>query len=205
MLRSAETIERLLRALGEKMDLSKTQPLGLVVCGGAALNVAGIVSRPTIDIDVVALASGRAKSVSLEPAPARLPDELRKCVSQVGADFGLDEQEAWINTGPRHLFEKGLPEGIENRLKIQNFGQRLRVYWVTDRRDMVCFKLYAAANRGARQQQHVADLEALAPSEEELEPAIEWCLTQNDAPDFKQDLKRLLADMGHEDLAYYIA
>ena len=55
-----------------------------------------------------------------------------------------------------------------------------------DRRDLIAFKLFAAVDAAhGRQPVHKSDLRALAPNEEEL--------------------REFLQELGHEDLAYYIA
>ena len=53
-------------------------------------------------------------------------------------------------------------------------------------------------------ERHQSDLERLKPSEAEMERAVEWCLTQKRTAEFVQDLKRVLSDLGREDLAYYL-
>ena len=128
--------------------------------------------------------------------------ELRRLVEEVAKDFGLSP--CWINTGPRRLLDKGLPAGIEKRLHREDFGSKLHVYWVSERRDFVCFKLCAAAGRGSREAQHIQDLEELNPTPEELRRAAEWAQQQDDGDEFRAVLKRLLQDLGHEDIAYNI-
>ena len=199
MLQGDREMLRALAALGEKLDFSGCQPIALVICGGAALNIVGAVARPTKDIDVVALASGGPGAVRLEYA--ELPEEVRRCAREVAEDLGLGN--SWLNTGPRELLKKGLPEGCEGRLARQDFGPRLRVYCL-GRKDLVCMKVYAAAGRSRRPDVHRADLRALRPSGEELEAAIVWAMVQDDSDDFRLSLQRLLSDLGHSDLAYYI-
>jgi hypothetical protein len=197
MATGQEDIRRLLRALSEKMDFYACQPLGIVVCGGAALNVMGVLDRPTRDVDVIALASTGKGPLRL--SEATFPEEVRRCVHEVAADFG--ESQAWLHCGPAEIFRKGLPQGMEQRLSREDIGSRLRVYWVS-RLDLICMKLYAAASRSARPEPHAADLRALRPDGQQLERAREWALTQDDSEEFKQELRRTLIDMGHSDLAY---
>ena len=202
MLKDTEQIRAAFRALGEKMQFRQCQPLGLVICGGAALNVMGLIERPTIDADVLALVLVRGDKASLQAAPDMLPADVRECIAEVSDDLGLGKQQ-WLNTGPRDLFAKGLPEGLAGRLSREEFGSSLRVYWIA-REDAVCFKLYAAAAPGPREDQHYEDLKGLAPTEEELGRAVDWVKQQNSDEDFKEELRRLLRLMEHEDLAYYI-
>lgn len=45
--------EKLLHGLGEQLELLDSPEVSLVVCGGSALNVTGLVSRTTKDIDIL--------------------------------------------------------------------------------------------------------------------------------------------------------
>ena len=170
-----------------------------MICGGAALNIVGALARPTKDIDVVALARGEPGSVRL--AYAELPEDVRQCAREVAEDLGLGN--SWLNTGPRELLKKGLPEGCEGRLTRQDFGPRLTVHCL-HRKDLVCMKVYAAAARSRRPDVHIGDLRALRPSGEELEAAVAWAMVQDDSDELRLSLKRLLSDLGHSDLGYYI-
>jgi len=51
--RSASHIEEALSRLGELLEASDADPVGLLVCGGAALIVQGYVPRTTHDVDVL--------------------------------------------------------------------------------------------------------------------------------------------------------
>jgi hypothetical protein len=42
-----------LAALGHKLDECGTEPLCLLMCGGAALNISGLLTRLTADVDVL--------------------------------------------------------------------------------------------------------------------------------------------------------
>ncbi len=120
----------------------------------------------------------------------------------VAEDFGKPAN--WLNCGPSDLFRQGLPEGMRERLIKESFGPALRIYW-TSRIDLICMKVYAASDdMGRRQQVHIADLKQLNPSEEEFYRAIEWMRT---LPKFEEQSivsKRLLIELGHEDIAYYV-
>jgi len=207
MLKNTEHIRRLLDALGEKMEFRNCRPIGLIVCGGAALHIHGLIDRVTIDVDVVALGAKQGGVVVAYQAARDFPVDMQDCIAEVSEDFGLDAPQ-WVNTGPRDLFVTGLPDGAEQRLTCEEFGSRLSIYWM-GRVDLVCLKLYAAAGHSGRLQQHRDDLNRLRPTYEELDRAIRWTLMQKsgqkDFEVFKQDLKRLLCDMGYEDHAYYIA
>jgi hypothetical protein len=52
-MESGEQIEQALHALGELLAASETQPVGLLVCGGASVIVSNLVARGTRDVDVL--------------------------------------------------------------------------------------------------------------------------------------------------------
>ena len=57
-----ESLERTFKLLSGRLDLMRSNPVRLVVCGGSALIATGLRQRTTNDADVVALLSeiGRA-------------------------------------------------------------------------------------------------------------------------------------------------
>lgn len=189
-------LETALRLLAGRLDLAKSDPIGLVVCGGSALIAKELILRVTKDVDVLALMDARGQLVS----PAPLPGFLLKAAKDVARDLGLAED--WLNNGPSSdaggLFQLGLPDGIENRLDEQQYGPRLTVYFV-GRFDQIHFKLYAAADR--REGTHLDDLLSLEPTDAELESAARWAMTHDVSPAFRMILKQLLREIGREDVA----
>ncbi len=199
MLTNTEDIKRLLYALEEKMGISGCAPIGLVVCGGAALNILGIVSRTTMDIDVLAaIHHGR-----MEQAKTLFTGTMLKCIEDVAKDFGAPKK--WLNPGPGNLFEKGLPNGITERLCRESFGRHLDVYWIS-RFDLICLKLYAAADDVTRTRRDVdiQDLHKMQPQHEEIDKAILWMRTLYDYEEKKIVLEDVLRDLGYDDLGYYL-
>ncbi len=87
----------------------------------------------------------------------------------------------------------GLPNGIETRLVKRNYGNHLTVYFIS-RTDQIFFKLYAAVDRN---DYHVQDLLALHPTENELEEAARWVLTQDVSQEFRSILKDFLIKHGY--------
>lgn len=138
------------------------RPLGMVVCGGAALIATGLHRRTTTGVDIVALVDHDGSLVS----PAPLPDHLLHAADQVGRTQRL--LTGWLNNGPSRdaggLFQMGLPAGFQGRLHARAYGTHLTVYFI-DRLDQIHFKLYAAVDRGGY---HINDLEILKPTDEEL-------------------------------------
>jgi hypothetical protein len=69
-IRTAERATQLLDALGEQLE-SADAPYELVIVGGSALLALGLITRPTKDVDVVALRSGLSLQ-SANPLPKPL-------------------------------------------------------------------------------------------------------------------------------------
>lgn len=170
-----------LRAVGERFEL--------VVIGGSALQALGVVSRPTHDVDIVALLHG-SRLESAKPLPAA----LAAASTRVGRDFGVAED--WLNAGPTDLLDFGLPAGFEQRLSERRYGDALTVHFA-GRRDQVHFKLYALVDQGPGK--HEADLRALDPTAAELVMAARWTRTHDPSSGFRQELERALAYLGVRD------
>lgn len=93
--------------------------------------------------------------------------------------------------------ESGLPEGFEKRLVTRVYGQYLAVYFIS-RIDQIHFKLYAAVDQN---DYHVQDLFALKPTENEMEMAANWVVTQDVSEVFKTLLKDFLEINNYGDIA----
>lgn len=173
-LSGRQAIESALGAVGELLAF-RGSSAGIVVAGGAALNLLGIVNRATIDVDVLA----RPGAERLEP-PDPLPSELVAAARLVAHDRGFLED--WINTAVAGQWRFGLPPGLERRVHWRDFGS-LRV-GVIDRQDLVCFKLYASADQTTADNVHTRDLLALRPTDVEFDVAAAWTMEQDPSPDF---------------------
>ena len=193
---SQESVDQVLSLLSGRLDLAQTEPVRLVICGGAALIAMGIRRRTTRDMDIVALLTDADEPVSPDP----LPNFLVEAADQVARDLGLFE--GWLNNGPSRgeggLFQMGLPQGFVGRLTEKKYGPRLSVFFI-GRLDQVHFKLYAAADQ--RDGTHLNDLEALHPTATELETAAHWAMTHDVSEGFRMVLKELLTQIGHEAVA----
>lgn len=185
-----EKLRAALQMLDEQLQLKQCPQTELVVCGGSALIAARLVSRTTQDVDVVALMSG-GHLVSAEP----LPDYLLSSVSRVAAIMQLPDD--WLNNGPASQFRLGLPPGFGERLQKLQVGPRLTVYFI-GRLDQVYFKTFASADRGGY---HISDLKALAPTDDELQAAAEWCMEQDVSEGFRYILKEMLRESGWENVS----
>jgi hypothetical protein len=177
-------IEAALAAVGERLALVN-EPCAIVVVGGAAMNLHGIVERPTIDVDVLARADA---SGAIHP-PDPLPAALERAIAALARDRGLLAQ--WMNTAVAHQWLVGLPPGLADRIEWRTYGG-LRV-GVAGRQDLVAMKLYASADQSGPDNVHVRDLLALSPSDEDLEWAAAWVRGQDPSPEFHEVLDKVLA------------
>jgi hypothetical protein len=89
-------IEHALRALGDLLA-ADGQRIGVVLLGGAALNLLGVIERVTRDVDVLALAHGGRESRLTRPDP--LPPFLTAAAARVRpTDADLRAAAAWVRT-----------------------------------------------------------------------------------------------------------
>jgi hypothetical protein len=152
--------------------------LDAVVIGGAALNLLGVVSRPTKDVDV------------LHPAlPPEVLEAARAFAAQCRAQ-GEALQDDWLNNGPASLTGQ-LPAGWELRLQAAFTGQALTLRCL-GREDLLKTKLFALCDRGL----DLPDCLALAPTAEELRAALPWVEYQDANPDWPAHVQATLADLG---------
>lgn len=93
------------------------------------------------------------------------------------------------------MLRLGLPPGLEERCEVQVYGPALTVRWIS-RVDQVYLKLYASVDRGGK---HVPDLEALAPTRDELVAAARWARSHDPSEGFLEILREALAYFGVED------
>lgn len=155
---------------------------------GSGLMLLGLVSRPTRDLDALALVE-EGVYVSADP----LPPSLAEAVASVGRTLGISED--WLNPGPTELLRFGLPEGFEQRVQRRSFGGL--ILHVAGRFDQVCFKLYAAVDQGVGSK-HAADLQRLDPTPEELLTAARWSRTHDPSDGYRGVLVATLGALGVE-------
>jgi hypothetical protein len=181
---SGRDAEELLRALASELERAGAAPVEPCVIGGTALMMLGLADRPTKDIDVVALADSASGILVLRRAKP-FPDVLLTAIRAVAVQFAIEP--TWLNAGPADLVDWGLPDGFEGRLTSVEYGRVLRVHFA-DRLDQICFKTYAAADVAGR---HLADLIALSPTEDEMEFAFRWVVTQDHSAGFRSQVAGL--------------
>lgn len=178
-LDGSEDIGRALTLVGELLA-AEGEAYAVVIIGGAALNLLGIVRRTTNDVDIVGFGERRPDATwGVVAAPAPLPETLVKAIRTVARDLHLGEN--WMNAEPALQARFGFPAGMERRIHWRNF-ESLRV-GIADRTALICFKLHAAVDN-AMQGRHERDLMALNPTDDELDMAAAWVRTQDAGPDF---------------------
>lgn len=187
MFENAARIHSLLEDLADAMELEGDESVGLVICGGAGLQVLGLVSRGTYDIDVVALVE---EGEDAYPKP--LPLSLQKAILRVAQAHGLAED--WLNPGPADNQKLGLPRGLLDRAVYREYGNLLKV-WFIGRYDQIHFKLYAMVDHGGPGK-HMDDLLALSPTPKELEEAALWSMTHDASPGYRSVLVMALRALG---------
>lgn len=92
------SLDEALELLGEILESRQCPPRHLVVCGGAALRAAGIVSRVTRDVDVLA---ERGEVDGDLTAAWPLPEELKQAVAEVAVELKLPVD--WLNASTSML------------------------------------------------------------------------------------------------------
>jgi Nucleotidyltransferase of unknown function (DUF6036) len=181
--------DTLLSALAEQLG-AQGESYELLVVGGSALITLGLVSRTTVDVDVIGV-RGDAGFVPADP----LPEPLRLARDRVARDFSIDPE--WLNARAADIVRFGLPEGFEDRVETRPYPPSLMVHFAS-RYDLIHFKLHALVDRGPGGK-HEDDLRALEPTREELLAAARWAMTHDPSEGFRQELEHALRYLGVED------
>lgn len=190
-LRGRGEVEHALTLVGELLAAGG-HAYAVVVLGGSALNLLGIVERSTTDVDVLAFAtprtSGAPEPESVRQPPEPMPDPLVRAARVVARDLNLDPN--WLNAGPALQRRSGLPPGLDQRVHWRRYA----ALWVgvVDRHDLIYFKLFAAADSTGPGSVHYQDLLALRPSASELEDASAWVSGQDAAPEFSRIVNQVV-------------
>ena len=195
MFNSQVEVLKVLSALGDEYAAGGGPPLELVVCGGAALQVLGLVDRATQDVDVLAIVRPSPLEGALFSAQP-LPERLLVAAGKVAPFFRLPKD--WLNSGPTSALDLGLPENLLERAIVHSFGPKLVIRFLS-RVDQIHFKLYAAADQ--RQGKHLDDLIALKPTDLELEKAARWTRTHDPSEGYLMLLREILIRVGHPHVA----
>lgn len=166
----------------------RAESIEAVAIGGGGLMLLGLISRPTRDIDLVAVIEGGMLRRA-EPMPLA----LKAAVEDVARLRGIDPH--WMNAAPSGLVDQGLPVGFMERTERRTYGA-LTLH-LASRVDQVAFKLYAAVDQGPGSK-HVGDLRLLEPTQRELLDAARWARTHDPSDVFRTMLLQVLAHFGVE-------
>jgi len=179
-----------LAALGAKLEMHETKTVSLLICGGAALNISGHLTRATADIDVL----GRSGSAG---EFAEMPEWLYAFAEEVAAELSLES--GWLNDAALSVAQMGLPKGILSRAEKRSFGNSLEIA-IASRMDLIALKCFAALDAKAGKK-HLGDLVDLNPTQEEMSFATDWLLDRPTSPEFRKIVRQLCEVLGHSDLA----
>lgn len=188
-----DQLETALVALSELLE-ARSLHYEVVLIGGGNLILRGLVTRPTTkDLDVL----GAWSPTGVE-AMQPMPEGLAIAIEDVALAHGLSS--TWLNLGPSAILDLGVPDGFLDRLERHDYGGL--VVWLAHRVDMICFKLFAAVDQGARSR-HLQDLRELDPTHDELLVAARWTRTHDPSPGYRLLLLRTLVtlDPGMSDAA----
>ena len=172
-------IAELLGAVGEQLAL-RGASASLLIVGGAALNLRGLISRTTLDVDVVAIVDTTGRERAFR-TPEPMPPALEKAIASVSRDFGLSRD--WMNTVVAAIWDQGVPDSLPDDIQWQAYGS-LEIGLV-GRQTLISLKLYALIDQG-KQSKHFKDLIELNPTDKELQVAASWVLKQDTSPVFRQ-------------------
>lgn len=190
-----EEIHQALTLLGELLDEAGQALVHLVVCGGSALQAAGIVGRTTKDVDVLA----RRGEVDGEITMAYpLPVHVVEAAAKVARELRLPDN--WLNAATSLLTVplEQLPPELWSGLEEREYGRSLRLGYV-GRVGLIYLKMSAVTGRDERRD--LEDLRALAPNRIECEAALRWlkhCELINQGN--RTRLESVLKELGHDEL-----
>jgi hypothetical protein len=189
-MKRKEEIEHALTVLGRRMALDGAPDMEVLCCGASALCVLGLLSRSTMDVDVLGVV---VRDLDLEPCEV-FPGEMGRAIANAGLELGLDED--WFNGSASRLLERGVPEGTLERSLAhrRSFGPCLTVRFL-DRKDQVALKLFAAMDPvdGIR---HLKDLEEISPDAGEISHALRWMGGWVSSDAFRSKLKLIVTGLG---------
>jgi hypothetical protein len=153
--------------------------LRATVIGGAALQLMGVIARPTKDCDVL--------------DPPALPAEIIRAADDFAASqIGEGLRPGWFNSGPASLI-RTLPPGWADRLQPLYLGRAL-VLLTLAREDLLRSKLFALVDRNI----DLPDCVALGPTREELRALLPWLDEQDGNEQWPGYVRVMLGQLAQE-------
>ena len=113
MFQKAEEIQEALSRTGRRLALMDAGEYSVLVCGGSALKLVGLIERATNDVDVVAMVETSGEKLPPKVLREGLPEEVSKAAHHVALDLGLPTD--WLNDSAIEVQRLGLPPGILRR------------------------------------------------------------------------------------------
>lgn len=164
----------------------------LVVVGGTALLLRGVITRATEDLDVIATAD---PSGTLLAADRPLDQRLLSVAAVVASE--LDLAEDWLNSVVSVQWDGAtMPPGMAERIEWRTFGGLdLGIAGIDA---LIALKLYATVDERVerrRPPKHRNDLIALKPTDEQWHAAADWVLAQDGSPDWPHQVQETIADV----------
>jgi hypothetical protein len=195
-MRTKHELVEALASLGELLAHNDRR-FDIVVIGGGALLIRGLISRSTQDLDVIAMIDNGRWIMATKPLPEPLVAAIREVADALDLPREPDDDKDWLNAGPAMLVKLGLPPGFEDRVETQTFSHlTLRI---AHRQDLITLKLWAATDpsRGSRRSVDLDDLAELSPTRDELRAAVEWCVGKDGREDFiEHEVRPALEKLG---------
>ena len=110
MFTDKQQIKEALSRTGRRLALLDAGEFALLVCGGSALSLAGLLQRPTRDVDVLGLVKGAEPArVLAEP----LPPAVMEAAEWVAQELELPND--WLNDAARTVQRLVCPRADLNR------------------------------------------------------------------------------------------
>lgn len=180
-----------LTLLGEVLEGRNMAPCHLVVCGGAALRAAAIVSRVTRDVDVLAQ-RGEIDGELSSAYP--MSESLKQAVAEVATELNLPAN--WLNASTSMLIGdlESLPAEVWQDLHEKAYGPRLRISYI-GRAGLIVLKFKAAIGR--QEGRDLDDLMALAPDAQTCRRAVAWLRRNGMDTASETRLQQILTTLGH--------
>ena len=188
-----DDLSKALHLLGEFLADGSSAPVWLVVGGGSALLAQRLSTRPTKDVDVMALREWEGNVISAYP----LPEPVKQAAAKVATELRLDPN--WLNgAASLHGFDLSLlPTRFWQELDTREYGQNLKVSFI-GRPGLILLKPSAALDRDQRRD--IEDLLNLKPNATETEEFLRWILQHLLGTTAHPKLHSLLQELGHDEL-----
>lgn len=188
-----DVLTRALHLLDEFLADGSSAPVWLVVGGGSAMLAQRLSTRPTKDVDVMALREWEGNVISAYPLPA----SVKEAAAKVATELRLAPD--WLNgAASLHGFDLSLlPTNFWQDPDTREYGHSLKVSFI-GRPGLILLKLSAALDRDQRRD--IEDLLKLQPTASETEESLRWILHNLLGTATHPKLAPLLRELGHADL-----